>query len=269
MPMNILALGASRNIGYFACKSLLNEGHSVTFVLRKPSVFESDTEIQSFIKNGKAKIIPGDATVRADIQKAIDSTTETGLDVILFSVGGAPSVSLTKGVFIDPPNLCSSSLLNVLACYPDVLPQPKLIVVSANGLTKAGYGALPLYLKPVFTVGLKKPYADKRVMETVIFRAANWTWPEETPKDMRTFLGADWEKELREPGFLKEIVIIRPSLLVDGDDKVPAEGKYQTTTEELKKPFSITRKEVAHFITEKLLKQWEDWNGKIVKITSS
>lgn len=110
--MHILAIGASRNIGYFATKTLLSkqtflckptthinfiicleEGHSVTFLLRKPSVFDNDSEMQSFIKEGKAKIVQGDATNRSDIKGVIDSAVESGLDVILSSVGKYPAIN--------------------------------------------------------------------------------------------------------------------------------------------------------------------------------
>lgn len=267
--MHILAIGASRNIGYFACKTLLGQGHSVTFLLRNPSVFDDDSEIKSFVQAGKAKLVKGDATVRSDVKNIIDSATLVGLDVILSTVGGAPSFSLTKGFVINPPNLCSITLLNVLSCYPIAGSHPKLIVVSANGLNKAGHDGLPLLVKPLFAYGIREPHADKLVMEYVVFHAANWTWTDEVPKETVNFLGSQWKEDLQESGFLKDVVIIRPTILVDGDVKKPAKGAYKTTTGEFKGAFSIPRKEVAHFITEAVLKHWDDWNGKIPRITSS
>jgi hypothetical protein len=68
------------------------------------------------------------------------------------------------------------------------------------------------------------------------------------------------------PGSLTELVIIRPTLLIDGDNK-PATGNYKTTVEEFKGVYSIARKEVAHFVVEGVLKNWEQWRGKVVKIT--
>jgi len=79
-------------------------------------------------------------------------------------------------------------------------------------------------------------------------------------------LGERWQDELS-PGFLKEVVVIRPSLLVDGDDK-PAKGAYRTSTDELKGAYTISRKEVAHFVVEGPLKHWDDWRGKVVNISS-
>ena len=71
---------------------------------------------------------------------------------------------------------------------------------------------------------------------------------------------------MKPPGFLTELVIIRPSLLVNGNNK-PAKGDYKTTLGEFNSPFSISRKEVAHFVVEGLLKNWDQWKGTVVKIT--
>lgn len=49
--------------------------------------------MQSFIKEGKAKIVQGDATNRSDIKGVIDSAVESGLDVILSSVGKYPAIN--------------------------------------------------------------------------------------------------------------------------------------------------------------------------------
>lgn len=98
------------------------------------------------------------------------------------------------------------------------------------------------------------------------FHAANWAWPQDDPKELAEFLGPHWQKEMRAPGYLTELVIIRPSLLTDGDD-TPATGKYKTTLEEFKGVYSIPRKEVAHFVVEGVLKNWEQWKGNVVKIT--
>ena len=98
------------------------------------------------------------------------------------------------------------------------------------------------------------------------FHAANWTWPQEDPKELKEFLGPNWQKEMKAPGYLTELVIIQPTLLVDGDDK-PAKGKYKTTTGEFKGAYSISRKEVAHFVVEGVLRNWGEWKGNVVKIT--
>ena len=60
----------------------------MTFLLRNPSVFDTDAEIQKYIKEGKVKCVKGDATIRADVQSVLDAAWAAGqLDVVLFTVG--------------------------------------------------------------------------------------------------------------------------------------------------------------------------------------
>lgn len=47
-------------------------------------------------------------------------------------------------------------------------------------------------------------------MERTLFRAPNWTLPENHPYNLTDFLGPDWQGNLKEPGYLMEGVIVRP-----------------------------------------------------------
>ena len=71
---------------------------------------------------------------------------------------------------------------------------------------------------------------------------------------------------MKDPGYLKNFVIIRPSLFVDGKNK-PATGEYRTATDNLRNAYSITRQEVAHFVVEGALKNWEKWAGQAVIVS--
>lgn len=63
-------------------------GATVTFLLRSTSVFDGNTEIQPYIKSGKAHLIQGDGLVQADVKKALDAAVSHGpVDVVLFTVG--------------------------------------------------------------------------------------------------------------------------------------------------------------------------------------
>lgn len=110
-PLNILSIGASRNIGYYASlkllrtsppsrtpfhlissQSLTENGATVTFLLRNPSIFDTDTSIQPFISSGKAHIVKGDALVKEDVAKAwneaISRDESAGrVDYLLFTLG--------------------------------------------------------------------------------------------------------------------------------------------------------------------------------------
>jgi hypothetical protein len=61
------------------------QGATVTFLLRSPSIFDKDVLIQTYLKSGNARIVKGDATQEADTRRAWD---EAGVvDAVLFSVG--------------------------------------------------------------------------------------------------------------------------------------------------------------------------------------
>lgn len=68
--IKVLAVGGSRNIGYYASLRLLNLGATVTFLLRSPSVFNDDATIKRYVNSGKARLVKGNAHVREDVERA-------------------------------------------------------------------------------------------------------------------------------------------------------------------------------------------------------
>lgn len=104
--MKVLAIGASRNIGYFAALSLLRAGNTVTFQLRNVSAFDEDVEIQPFVKSGQAKLVKGDALVQEDVRTAWTEANADGVpvDVVLLSVGKSAQLSNSeKFLSFNPP----------------------------------------------------------------------------------------------------------------------------------------------------------------------
>lgn len=57
----------------------------MTFLLRSPSVFDGDATIQRYVKSGHARLLKGDATFEADVQRAWDKAGV--VDAVIFSVG--------------------------------------------------------------------------------------------------------------------------------------------------------------------------------------
>ena len=70
-----------------------------------------------------------------------------------------------------------------------------------------------------------------------------------------------------EPGYLKEVLILRPALYTDGECRAESAGKksYRAKDEEIS-GYTISRKDVAHFIVEDGLKNWDTWRGKCVRL---
>lgn len=60
----------------------------MTFLLRSPSIFDSDEVIQKHLESGNARLLQGDALVRKDVQRAWEEAAKYGkVDLLLFTVG--------------------------------------------------------------------------------------------------------------------------------------------------------------------------------------
>ncbi|KAG8925002.1 hypothetical protein FRC01_010811 [Tulasnella sp. 417] len=262
--MKVLAIGASRNIGYFACIDLLKAGNTVIFQLRNVSAFDDDAEMKPFIESGKAKLIKGDALVQEDVRTTWTEANADGpVDVVLLTVGGAAKFTLTKGFVINPPNLCTSALLNLLSVVPhDLATQPKIVAVTSNGVLAESHKNIPFLAKGFYAL-ISVPHADKLGMERVFHWSAGW--PEESWKDgdpEAHILPQGWEERLGgKPGWLKSFVIVRPAILTDGE----VTAKYKAG-ENVPGLWTISRKDIAHFISNDVLKDWSKWEGKAVSV---
>ncbi|OCH92270.1 hypothetical protein OBBRIDRAFT_467342 [Obba rivulosa] len=273
--MNVYALGASRNIGYYAALRLLKKGATVTYLLRSTSVFDQDPEMQRYVASGKARLVKGDALSAPDVERGWKEAqaVKESVDVVLFSVGGTPRLSLTKGFVIDPANLCTQSILNVLCTMPTDLRlpelQPRFITVSSLGLTEASHAKLPLALRPLYGHFIRVPHADKLGSERIVAHCAGRAWTDKEPSPEITT--ADWRSRegLPQAGELKHVVVIRPALLTDGACKGDTAGKnkpYRATADELTGCYSVSRRDVAHFIVEGILAEGGRWDGQCVNI---
>ncbi|KII93363.1 hypothetical protein PLICRDRAFT_101613 [Plicaturopsis crispa FD-325 SS-3] len=261
---NILSIGGSRNIGYLSSIRLLESGATVTFLLRNPATFDADAIVQKYVQTGKARLVKGDALVRDDVQRAWDAAGP--VDAVVFTVGNVPSFSLTKGAVQDPPDLVTHSFLNVLSTLPS--PPPKLIACSSTGLTKESHAALPLAWKPIYGWLLAQPHRDKCGLERIAAHVAGREWTDTEPGD--EIMGAGWRarQDLPAPGTLSNILIVRPAFLTDGQCKADAgKGKgYRVKEWDMESAYTISRKDVAHFIVEGALKHWSDYGGKVVSV---
>ncbi|KAH7904801.1 hypothetical protein BJ138DRAFT_1119072 [Hygrophoropsis aurantiaca] len=268
-----LVIGGSRNIGYHSAVRLLDLGVTVTFLLRSPKVFDNDSTIQRYVHTGKAQLVKGDALVKDDVQRAWDAAKSNDsdsrpVDFLIFTVGGIPHFELTKGFVISPPNLVTQSLLNTLNTLPT--PHPKIITISSTGLTRVSHATLPLPLKPVYGYLLTVPHKDKCGAEQVIAHCAGWSW-DKADSPGSEVMGDRWEERVPARGLLKDIVVVRPALLTDGDCCAEKAGKngsmaYRAQEGDMKKSWTISRKDVAHFLVEGVVKNWNEWVGKCVSV---
>ncbi|KAG2136063.1 hypothetical protein DEU56DRAFT_806380 [Suillus clintonianus] len=263
----VLVIGGSRNIGYYSAVRLLALGATVTFLLRSSQVFDQDDTIQNYIKEGKARLIQGDALVKSDVRRAWseaqhqqgDDSDAKPVNFLIFTVGGIPQFSLRRGFTVTPPNLVTQSLLNILETLPS--PHPKMITISSIGLTHASHQILPLLLKPVYSYLLSEPHKDKCGAEEAITHSAGWTWDaRDSPGNKIS--GVDWTNRIPNPGELKSIVIVRPMLLTDGE----CHADIKVKEGDLESSWTVSRMDVAYFLVEGVVRHWQEWEGKCVSV---
>lgn len=153
-------------------------------------------------------------------------------------------------------------------------PPPRIITISTKGLTRSGHAALPLPLRLLYGWLLEIPHADKLGAERIIAHSAGWDWDKIDGREpSEKIMGADWQKRegLPPPGTLKEVLVVRPALLTDGEcmaeKKGGKEGKapYRVSEEEFG-GWTVSRKDVAHFVADAALNRWDEFSGKIVSI---
>lgn len=174
---------------------------------------------------------------------------------------------------MDPPNLVTNSLVNLFSTYPSstTSPAPKVVTLTSIGLTPREHAKLPLLLKPLYGAFLAAPHEDKLGAERVVVEAAKKTWPAEDPEPKSGILPEGYAERLAATGVAwNDVVVVRPALLTDGAcraEEAPA-GKlpYRFSEDGVKGGYRMSRKDVAHFIVEVLLSDWEQFKGKAVSL---
>nr|GAT59774.1 predicted protein [Mycena chlorophos] len=285
--MDVLAIGASRNIGYLTSLRLLGpcslhllaqlltpspeKGAVVTFMLRSPSIFDEDEKMQHYIRSGRARLVQGDALKEEDVRRAWEAAGT--VDTVLFTVGfsGNPGFSFTKGFLQDPPNLVSACFLNVICTMPAYAEQPKIIVLSSTGLSPVAHKTLPLPMRLLYNT-IEQPHQDKLAMERVIAHGAGWRWGVDgTVEPDASIIGENWQQRpgLPAEGTYKNVLVVRAAWLTDGKslaDERETQGKpgYRYSEQELR-CYTISRSDVAHFIVTSL-GRWDEVQGKRINV---
>lgn len=268
---NVLVIGGSRNIGYYTALRLLAAGSTVTFLLRSPSVFNDDAQVQEYVKSEKAFLIQGDALKQSDVQNVWAEASRHGdVDVVLFTVGGTPKFHPLKGAVITPENLVTQCFLNLICTIPHTA-TPKIVAISSSGLTRESHASLPLLLKPVYGYLLTGPHKDKLGMERVISHCAGWDWnTKDDGEPDEKIMGPAWrEREgLPAAGSMKNIMVVRPALLTDGACLADGSNKpaYRLSDKEIKGGYTVSRKDVAHFVMDAVSNRWNDFADKRITI---
>lgn len=107
-------------------------------------------------------------------------------------------------------------------------------------------------------------HKDKAGLERVLAHVSGRAWND--PEPDVDIVGERWAEQEGTPayGTLPDVVVVRPPLLTDGE----AAGKYRLG-EGGKGYYTVSRRDVAHFIVEDLLKEsWAKWKGECVAIAN-
>jgi putative NADH-flavin reductase len=190
----LIVFGAAGGTGIEIVKQALDKGYQVTAVVRSPEKFT--------LTHNNLVVKQGDVT----LARTIDETM-AGQDAVISAIGNRST---------QPTTLYSEGIKNILHAMQQNNIQ-RLICISAGGLDvnpKASF-FVRLLTKYVLQRILKEPYADLRIMETLVHQSDT------------------------------DYTIMRPSRLLDE----PITGKYRIgINSNIAKPFSIARADVAHFI---------------------
>jgi hypothetical protein len=258
----------------------LSRGDTVTFLLRNPSRLEEDSAVKPYIQSGHAVFVKADATSQEDVRKAWGvASNKSPVDFVLFAIGetstpmsqtsltdflsGAQEVKVhpLKGVIINPPNLCTISLLNLLRAIAPTDLRPRLAVVTSTGVTPASHRSLPLIMKPLYAWMLRNTFADKRGNEAIVYHAIGKEYDaSQTPGS--NILPEGWQNDLPHAGWLNRSVILRPSLLTNG----AMTKEYRAVVGDDFTSYTVSRSDVGHFIIEGLLPEWSKYEGNVVAI---
>lgn len=178
---------------------------------------------------------------------------------------------------ISPSDLCTRSLLNVLRTVPASLrppdAQPRFVVISSTGITQSSHDHLPFLWRLLYPWFLASPHADKLGVERILAHCAGWKWKDAQPRP--DILPLDWKTVAGTPeeGELKKILAVRPALLTSdecrGDKATRKAGHapYRVGEGDLdNNGYTVSRRDVAHFIVEGALEDWERWENKITTI---
>ena len=170
--------------------------------------------------------------------------------------GAAPKFSANpmKLMTMDDPKVCQESMSTIVSALETVefsgtgMQRPLVIVVSTTGLSKTR--DVPIPLLPLYHIFLATPHADKKIMEERVVEA-------------------------KDKNLVRDFVIVRPTLLIDGQQgrvniDVGWEGKEPgKSCGGAAVGYRITREDVGFFIFEHVVAtNGGDYLGKKVTLTS-
>ncbi|KAJ2781788.1 hypothetical protein H4R18_002649 [Coemansia javaensis] len=152
--MHIAVLGASRNTGKAVVEQALERGIRVTILARSPARLTFSDE-----QRARLDVVEGDATVKADVARAI-----AGADVVVFSLGAKVGLGGTADMGVE--SAAAPLLLEAIRESRDRGSWPRIVMVSSTGVDSMR--DVPLVLRPLYALLLRTPHRHKAAAEAAI-----------------------------------------------------------------------------------------------------
>lgn len=191
------------------------------------------------------------------------------------SVGAGLDMSFNniQGLTTNPPNLLTKAILNVLCAIPDSVPRPKLIATTSVRVTKGSSFPDMFASRPMDTFHLRKLRLDELGLERVLAHGSGRQWDDTEPRDKITTVdGIKWQDRKGLPLFASlEVLVIRPEPSVALWDEIMENSGGNSNDvggSQLSEPYTVSKEEVTHFIAETVVKNWNQYKGKVVTVCS-
>ncbi|KAL0264785.1 hypothetical protein SLS55_000737 [Diplodia seriata] len=271
-PVQTIAfLGATGGCTLPVLERTLKAGHHATALVRNPAklrtlLLDPARGVAADVLDRNLTIIAGDASDATAVRTllTVPGKEKTLVNTIMSGVGSLPKLqwSLRRPVSLQQPGLCDTATRTVQDALRDLIAEgyrvrgtqgedegkPVMIAISTTGISRLQRD-VPVLFVPLYHWFLCVPHEDKRNMEDRVVAA-------------------------KEEGSLRDFIIVRPSLLLDGEAKgaqalrVGWEGVK--TSDQAPGPavgYTTTRNEVAAWIWEEAIMNREKWAGKCVSLT--
>ena len=243
----ITIFGGTAGTGLSVLKRCLRAGYTVKVLARTPSKLSSLSA-----KYPNLHIIQGDIHNLESIKQCLIHSRRI-VDIIISSIGMTMQRKGLSFTSVDT-TICETGTKNILQALEELESDekieragnegPKMIFLSTTGISAQGRD-IPIPMVPLYHWMLHVPHDDKRKMESVI-RESDREW-----------------------------VVVRPSLLFDGNAKglesvrTSTEGKAEGKEGEVAIGYTIRREDVGLWIFEECVRKMgsERWEGKMVTLT--
>ncbi|KAI9317801.1 hypothetical protein DFJ73DRAFT_791649 [Zopfochytrium polystomum] len=243
----IAFFGATGGCAAAALALALEAGHPVSALARTPSklrdILTKAHGVSESTIDRNLTVIQGDVKDAAAVRKAL-TPNDRPVDIIISGIGGTPvmKASLTKPVGLTDPTICADAARTVVDAVaglgiPDGARRPTMVVISTTG-TDRRTPDVPFAMRGLYHWVLAVPHVDKREMEDVVVAAYK-------------------------RGVIGGFVVVRPTLLTDGERKGSGKGSASGPAV----GYSISRKDVGGWIFENVVQGTGQWENRCVSLT--